>query len=74
VAHESLDHADVITGFQQVRGEAVAEGVARDPFVQAGGFGRVGDGPAEHVFVYVPSGTLMATNLPSRLGMAQTQA
>ena len=43
VAEEFLNGADVVTGFEEVGREAVAEGVAVHRLVEGGGFGCLGD-------------------------------
>lgn len=44
MAEQILDGADVVTGFEQVGGEAVAQSVAGGAFFEAGQFGGAADG------------------------------
>ena len=53
VAEELLDGSDVGSGFEEVGGEGVAEGVGRDVLVKAGGDGGLPDGALGRGFVKV---------------------
>lgn len=55
MAEEFLDGADVIVGFEEMGGKAVAEGVGGDPF---GNAGRPGCGPHGFLQAAFPSAPL----------------
>jgi hypothetical protein len=51
MAQEFLHGADIVTVLEQVGGEAMAEGVASDALVEAGGAGGLADGSLQAAFV-----------------------
>ena len=55
MAEEGLDLADVVAGFEQVGGKAMAEGVGRDAFADTGFSGGVTDEAVEDAAVGVPA-------------------
>jgi hypothetical protein len=63
VAEELLDGADVVSGFQKVGGEGVAEGVAADAFGEVGGQGGLSDSALDDRFVEVVTPALASLGM-----------
>jgi hypothetical protein len=67
VAEQGLDRADVGAALEQVGGEAVAQGVGGDPFVDAGGEGGAAEGALDVGFVEMVPAYEAGTGVAGRL-------
>jgi hypothetical protein len=63
VAQQFLDSANIVTGFEQVGSEAVAQGVRSDRLDQAHPPGRLPDRCAQAAFVQVMAPNLTGTRI-----------